>query len=58
MWGKALDHSGFSLSSGLKGTNFNENIFSGEDDSPEDIKAITYGYYFQYYNQKVRGCEE
>lgn len=58
MWGRALGHSSFSLSSGLKGSNINENIFSGQDDSPADTKAITNGYNFQYYNQKVRGCED
>jgi len=58
MWGRALAHSNFSLSSGLTGSNINERITSGEDDSPEDINAITNGYNFQYYNQKVRGCED
>ena len=59
MWGRALGHSGFSLSSGLRGTGVNERIWSAfqRGDSPADINAITNGYYYQYFNQKVRGCD-
>lgn len=59
MWGRALGHSGFSLSSGLRGAGANERIWSlgANGDSPADTRAITNGYYYQYFNQKVRGCD-
>jgi hypothetical protein len=60
MWGRALGHSGFSLSSGLRGAGANERIFSlgTQGDSAADTNAITNGFYYQYFNQKVRGCED
>ncbi|WP_412476620.1 hypothetical protein [Flavobacterium sp. TBRC 19031] len=59
MWGRALGHSGFSLSSGLRGAGANERIFSlgTQGDSAADTNAITNGFYYQYFNQKVRGCD-